>query len=458
MFFNSALFLFCFLPLALFVYYVLFRNVSTKPKNFLLLIISLVWFFMVDPILTGLLFVLTTFNIAFVRQLLAAKSKLLLLAGVLMNGIALLAYTLLPGLMKPLGITMPYVAIPLVGILYFCHSLQLLLLSYRDDKAMHTAASSMALYLLFFPVYTAGPILSFPEFSKQAKDRSGGMADVSAGAKDFVIGLAKVIVLGQVLSFAPRTAFEALPNISARFGLMALVLYLFQIYFEISGFCQMAKGTARMFGFCLPASVDRPLLADTITGHFSRFPISVQRFINDVIMPRRKGGKKAAILGVFFFSILMSSFFGQSFGTLLFGLILFFMLLAEQWVISAFTVGNNRIANYLIHLVGFLPFLFLAAICLGSRDVPQLITFLKLLFGFGQGSENVTSGSMFMREYGPYYLAAAMAILPIGGILTKWRDRTPRLFAFLETVFLLALLVLCTLYLSGGDYLPFFAR
>ncbi|MBP1576555.1 MAG: hypothetical protein J6A68_03375, partial [Oscillospiraceae bacterium] len=81
-----------------------------------------------------------------------------------------------------------------------------------------------------------------------------------------------------------------------------------------------------------------------------------------------------------------------------------------------------------------------------------------LLFGFGQGSENVTSGSMFMREYGPYYLAAAMAILPIGGILTKWRDRTPRLFAFLETVFLLALLVLCTLYLSGGDYLPFFAR
>jgi len=443
--FDSVFVIGCFLPLLVLLYRLIPWE---KGRNGLLFGASLVFYAFGS--LSGLFLLCAAIAVNYLLGLLllAKPGKLFCGVGIALNLAFLGAYKYLNFL---LGTTVVSLVAP-VGISFFTFKcISYLVDLYRDQQNGTRNFFRFALYVSFFPQITAGPITRFRDFQNQL---TGRHTDFAAGLRRFVVGMGKKLILSGVLAQVADGVF-ALSAPDIRLAWLGAVAYLLQIYFDFSGYSDMAIGMAQLFGFHTPENFDHPYIAGSITDFWRRWHISLSSWFRDYLyIPlggNRKGKVRAALNKAIVFT-LCGLWHGANWTYVVWGL--------WHGLLSAFESlkriqPKKLISKILAHVYTLL------AVCLGfvmfrSGSLRQGFDMLGAMFtGFGFTAENTVALHKLLT-------GEAICILAMSAVLClpwlQWLKKQEKLYRVLDVVSYPACLVLfalCLLRLAAGGFAPF---
>ena len=433
MLFSSIPFLFYFLPPVLLLYFL----TPDRWKNLTLLLSSLVFYGWGEP--RFLLFMLASIaqGYAFGRLMERYprhKRPFLILSAVLSLG--LLGYCKYAGFfLRTLGaltgLSLPALQIALpIGISFYTFQvLSYVIDVYRGTVPPQRNLLQLATYVAMFPQLIAGPIVRYADIAPELTRRRHTLTDAAAGARRFVVGLGKKVLIANVL-YELMSAFLQSTQPSVLFTWLYAVACALQIYFDFSGYSDMAVGLGRIFGFHFPENFRYPFLSGSVTEFWRRWHISLGSWFRDyVYIPL--GGSRCSrsrwLLNVFLVWGLTGLWHGAAWNFVLWGLF-FAVLLAVSFV------------------------LFNAA------DLPAAGQQIAALFGFGDLPAAGVESLYYLRSYAVVLLIALLGATPLPAKAVQRLRETSAGSAILsaaEPVALVLLLALCTAYLVDGSFNPF---
>lgn len=456
MVFSSLEFIFLFLPLTLAVYSVVPRQWRTPT----LLVFSLVFYAWSEPRFLPLMLLTVAVDYAFGIALSRSRRKRLWLIGAVIFNLALLGYfkyadflLTLIGL-PPIGLGLP------IGISFYTfQALSYVIDVYRGDAKAQTSIVAFGSYVTLFPQLVAGPIVRYTELDRQLTDRRHSLTSVSAGISCFVVGLCKKVLLGNTAGAVWESIRDLPPDArSASLAWLGLVCFAFQIYFDFSGYSDMAIGLGRLFGFRFPQNFNYPYTAVSVTDFWRRWHITLSTWFREYLyipLGGNRRGEGRTYLNLFIVWSATGLWHGSSLNFLLWGLYYFLFLVLEK---AFFRKALERLPRpmswgytALVVLFGWLIFVFD-----GSSETLSLsygVTYLGNMFG----------SSGFFRATDLYELSRNAILLTVMAIASTPYPK--RLFYSLyekkrAVVWLSALLcsvglLLGTAYLVGSAYNPF---
>lgn len=344
MVFSSPLFLFVFLPIVLFLYYALAR----RYRNWLLLLASLVFYAWGEPKYITLMIVSILFNwlggLMIERAADGMRMKLVLAFVVVINLLVLAHFkyafflaTVINDVVGPafdLHLHTEPLSLP-VGISFFTfHAISYVVDIFRKkDKALKNPLD-MGLYIAFFPQLVAGPIIRFHDIAEQIKSRSNTLSRFCSGIERFTFGLGKKVLIANALGQIADQAFSvSTANISTSTAWLGIVCYTLQIYFDFSGYSDMAIGLARMFGFELTENFNYPYIAKSIREFWRRWHLSLSTWFRDYLYIPLGGNRVSAWrakLNLFIVFFLCGMWHGASWNFALWGMFHGVLLVVER--------------------------------------------------------------------------------------------------------------------------------
>lgn len=469
MVFSSPLFLFLFLP----VVYLLHLIGPKWMRNSLLLAASLIFYGWGEPVfvLVMLFSTLVNFLLALALDQAWNRQKLrrrqLWLAATVVFNIGLLAvfkYTdFLIGAINQLLLTrIPLTGIPLpIGISFFTfQAMSYVLDVHRRETPVQRRFGNLLLFISFFPQLIAGPIVKYHDVADQIESRQITLAETAPGIRRFTIGLAKKLLLANLAGQIADQVF-ALPasGLTAAVGWLGALAYMLQIYFDFSGYSDMAIGLGHLFGFTFKENFNYPYSAVSMQDFWHRWHISLSTWFKEYLyIPlggNRKGRWRTGInrVVVFFFTGLWH---GASWTFVVWGLYNGLFLLLESYRI----IRPEKFWRPLRHLYSLLVVIF-GFVLFRADNFTQALAFYKsMLTGFGVAStegsrllmDNLTPGMLILL---PMAMLCALPVIPW---LKKKMSTLQVPVAWTEVsgyLFSLVLLMLCILALSAATYNPF---
>lgn len=302
--FNELAFLFLFFPVALILYYV----VPKAAKNAMLVVLSLVFFAWGNTQYVLVLLLLIVFNYFSALQLSTLKeekpklAKMVLWSAVAANLLLLGFFKYRGFLLENLGaligksVSVQSIPAPL-GVSFFTFSILSFLFDVYGDKAeMPRNPLDFALYVSFFPKLVSGPIVSFHDFAAQLQERKINLNKIGAGVRQFLIGLAKKVLIADVLGVT-FNAVTALPltQVSVVSAWLGALSYTLMLYFDFSGYSDMAIGISQMCGFTFCKNFDYPYLSTGISDFWRRWHISLGAWFRDYVYFPLGGDRKSVV-------------------------------------------------------------------------------------------------------------------------------------------------------------------
>jgi alginate O-acetyltransferase complex protein AlgI len=394
MVFSSSLFLLYFLPTFLLLYYL----TPNRFKNLIIVLASILFYSWGGPQYILIIFfsIFLDFTIAkYIFKASGNKRRILLILGLTIN-LGFLAYFKYANfflenvniLFTDLGLkgfSFFKIALP-IGISFFTfHEISYIVDVYRNDKKPMTNIIDYGLYILFFPQLIAGPIIRYNEIADQINDRRNfeNIDNKLIGFFRFCIGLAKKVLIANVLGAEADKIFAIEPAILSTsevwIGVMA---YAFQIYFDFSGYSDMAIGIARMLGFVFPENFNNPYTSASITEFWRRWHMTLSRWMRDYLyIPL--GGSKVKTKRRLYFNLwivfVFSGFWhGAAWNFLAWGVFHGFFLAAERLFLNKFykIIGKypSILFTFIITLIGWVLF--------RSETLSNAIEFIKKMFSF----------------------------------------------------------------------------
>ncbi|MDR2479512.1 MAG: MBOAT family protein [Treponema sp.] len=472
MLFSSITFIVCFLPLTLLVYY---YCPTVNTKNAALLLASLVFYAWGEPayILIMLASILLNYRVGLCLGG-AAYTKYarqwMLAAGILINVLLLFYFkyfvfsehvinkVLCIAQFPQLQLPILNIALPLGISFYTFQSISYLVDVHKNPALVQKNPLNLGLYISFFPQLIAGPIVRYHDINEQIRARVHSVNSFAQGIERFIAGLAKKVLIANTMAAAADTIFALPPDFLPFYYLaLGVVCYTFQIYYDFSGYSDMAIGLGKMFGFSLLENFNYPYAAKSITGFWRRWHISLSSWFRDYLyIPlggNRKGNARRNInlFIVFFVTGLWHGaavnfvFWGLGHGTLLFAE----KILGKR---IALCIKNTRIKNVLGRVYTLISVALLWVFFrLGIRES---LRFLRGLFTPGQGQENAALlvKSILDAQFAVCFAAAALAAFP-------WPNKFPllntRRLVPLRRCALIALLLISICALATNAYNPF---
>src|SRR2546425_1448106 len=307
MVFASPIFLFLFLPLILATYFLLPRRWG----NAALLVASLAFYVWGEGLYATIVITSIAFNWALGKRIGDAKdprARRRWLALAVAGNLAVLAIFkyanfFVANLHAALGAHSwgaIAIAIPLpLGISFFTfHSISYLVDIYRKNATAQRNIGSFALYILLFPQLIAGPIIRYKDIAQQIASRERRFADVAEGVRRFVIGLGKKVLIANTLGRVADQVFAIAPSeLNTSVAWLGLVCYSLQIYFDFSGYSDMAIGMMRMFGFRVLENFNYPYISQSIREFWRRWHISLSNFFRDYLYIPLGGNRRGKVRG-----------------------------------------------------------------------------------------------------------------------------------------------------------------
>ncbi len=477
MIFSSIPFLFFFLPSALLLVF----SSPRRWQSFALLVASLIFYFWGEGTYELVLLLSVLVNFLYGR-LLAARNGLrparyFLLGGVFLN-IALLAgfkyVHFFAGSLNPAlvffhlpQLAMVPIHVPL-GISFFTfQAIAYLIDIFRQQTRPAANILDFALYLSFFPVSLAGPILRYPQFIKELSARQSSFRAFSEGCQRFIMGLAKKVLLANPMALLADQIF-ALPvtNLSPTLAWLGALCYTLQIYYDFSGYSDMAIGIARLFGIQIPENFNYPYIARSIREFWRRWNISLSSWLRDYLYIPLGGSRKGTartlmnLLATFF---LCGLWHGASWNFILWGLYhgLFLILERspfEQWRTKVWPF-LQQFQTLLIVMVGWVLF--------RSATITEAWNFLAVMAGVGPLSSGSVLSAQFLDKKALVEISCALIFsMPLLPALQQWCGAIPakkgRFYASLDVaiqagrlIVLGALFYFAVISLAAGAYSPF---
>ena len=457
MLFSSIPFLFYFLPAVLLLYYI----APGKLKNAVLLIFSLFFYCWGEPKYT--LLMLTSITVSYAAGLLIERfrgtryARLFLWvgvsAGLLMLGFFKYADFMIANLNGIFGISIPLLKIALpIGISFYTfQSISYVIDVYRGDTKAQRNYIDLATYVALFPQLIAGPIVRYTDIAAELKERSHTAELFSSGAFRFTVGLAKKILIANPLGEL-CDIFRESGEKSVLFFWVYAIAFCLHIYFDFSGYSDMAIGLGRIFGFKFIENFNYPFISTSVTEFWRRWHMSLGSWFRDyVYIPM--GGNRVSTLrwlfNLFVVWMLTGLWHGADWNFVLWGLYFAFFLIVEKLWIGKMLQKLPRILSrvYLLFIM-IISFVIFNANGLGgiAGDVGGL-------FGAG-GIPLVTTETLYyLRSYAILLIAALVGSTPV--VKTAAQKISPKITNVLITPVMLVLLVLCTAYLVDGSFNPF---
>ena len=455
MVFNSVVFLFCFLPLALLLYYA----VPGRAKNAVILAESLVFYCWTGVQYLPLILVLIAVNYLLGLALSLPAEKLpfrrfLPLVAVLADLGALVYFkyaNFLIDTLNSFGLGLARLSIGAVlplGISYYVFKL----ISYVADVYSGKAAAEknpidFAAYVLFFPQLIIGPIVKYREMADQlhtVKNRCS-LAQIEQGAQLFIFGLAKKVILADSIGALWRGIIGAdgvgLANVSTPLAWLGILAYSFQLYFDFAGYSEMSNGLAAMLGFDCPANFDLPYISASITEFWRRWHISLSGWFRDYIYIPLGGNRKGAARQLFNMFVVWAAtgiWHGANWNFIVWGLYYFVLLTVEKLFLLKY-LKKGRVWPHLYTL--FFVILGWGIFTANDPGAPLGLLMQKLFL-----PQSGISPVYFLRCYGVFLLLCSVCSTPLPGFLWKKLSRcTP-----LKLIAFAGLTVLCTAYVVAA--------
>ena len=458
MLFSSIPFLFYFLPCVLLVYFV----VPQKGRNAVLLAASLFFYGWGEPkFLLFMVFAIVQ-GYVFARLIARGRGKKLFLALSLVLSFALLAYCkyadfFLENFNAVTGLSLPLLKIALpIGISFYTFQIASYEIDvYRGDVAAQRNFIDFAAYVAMFPQLIAGPIVRYRDIAPQLKERTHSLEAAASGASRFAVGLAKKVLIANVLAQL-ISAYKASAEQTVLYAWLYAIAFTLQIYFDFSGYSDMAIGLGRIFGFTFPENFAYPYISKSITEFWRRWHISLGTWFRDYLYIPLGGSRCSRARHIFNILVVwMATGFwhGAAWNFIFWGLFYAVLLIAEKFfVLPALKKGSVLPHIYVLLAVtlGFVLF--------DASSVSDALHWLGALFGVGAAPGLGTEAVYMLRSYGVVLALAALGATPLPARLLKRAQEAKPLapmMAVAAPLSTLALLALCTAFLVDGSFNPF---
>lgn len=416
MIFSSASFLFAFLPCVAIVYYLLR---SRTARNVFLTLVSLFFYAWGEPwfVLVMLLSIVINWFIA-LRIGAGEHKKAWLVVGLVCDLGLLAVFKYLGFLMENvnwifhLSLPVPQIVLP-IGISFFTfQAISYIIDVYRGDGRVQKNLMNVCLYISFFPQLIAGPIVRYQTFDDQITTRRETLDDFCEGVRRFIVGLAKKVLLANNLAALADTAFAMQTTELSLVGTwLAAASYMLQLYFDFSGYSDMAIGLARMFGFHLLENFNLPFIARSIAGFWKRWHISLTSWFRDYLYfplggSRVSKGRLLFNMGVVW--VLTGFWHGAQWTYLAWGFLFFVLQAFERFSGAGKWLEKHRIGHLYVFLV-----VMIASVVSRADSIPHALDLYRSMFGLDGSAIFDDTARMFLREYGAFLVAGVLCCLPV---------------------------------------------
>lgn len=459
MVFSSLVFMFAYLPITLLAYYL----VPRQGRNIFLFIVNLIFYGWGEPKLV----LLMVFNIFFnylggwlVDKYRAdAKKKKLFLILTCVLDIAILAVFKYTGMITETLNMLPFLNIPELQIslpigisFYTFQTMSYVIDVYRDDAPVSKNFINFGTYVALFPQLIAGPIVRYRDVAEQLVNRRETLEMFTRGVKLFMVGLAKKVIIANTMGTLTTNIFATTDENGVVGTWVGMIAYTFQIYFDFSGYSDMACGLGNMMGFEFLKNFNYPYIAKSITDFWRRWHISLSTWFKEYVyipLGGNRKGVKRQILNLLIVWGLTGLWHGAAYNFVLWGLYYGLLLILEKFVLKKFL---DRLPSFVQHIYT----LFIIIIGWGLfyfTDVGQLGEFMVDLFNFGNGICGDQAFNLIMSNL-PMLIIAAVASTPLATTLYTRFEHT-RFMWIPETLYCMGVLAVSTASLVNQSYNPF---
>ena len=461
MLFSSLPFLYYFLPSVAALYFL----VPPKWKNGALLLSSLVFYGWGEPkYLILMVFTIGQgyfFGLWLEKARGTGRAKALLGASAAVS-LGLLAYFKYAGFFLEsfhavTGISVPALKIALpIGISFYTFQI----LSYEIDVYRGTVPAQrnpidLGAYIALFPQLIAGPIVRYRDIAEELKTRHHSLGGAAEGTRRFLLGLGKKVILANSLGELV-TAFQGSNEKSVLFYWVYAVAFTLQIYFDFSGYSDMAIGLGRIFGFSFPENFNYPYISGSITEFWRRWHISLGSWFRDYLYIPLGGNrveKRKWVRNILIVWLATGLWHGAAWNFVLWGLGYGLLLLGEKCLWGK-GLAKCRVLNHVYVML----FVTLGFVLFNADGVREGLSAIGAMFGLGRLPGMTAESLYYLRSYAGVLLLGILGATPLPRKLAERARRTrtgEKAWEILTPVILTVLLLICTAYLVDGSYNPF---
>ncbi len=461
MLFSSIPFLYYFFPLFLILYFA----VPKVLKNSVILIFSLVFYAWGEPKYVFLM--AATILIGYISGILMDRLKSKKLKKLTMIAAAVICFGFL-GYFKYVdffisnfnavtGMSVPFLRVALpIGISFYTFQIASYIFDvYKGEAKAQYNVINFAAYVTMFPQLIAGPIVRYVDVARELDNRTHSLAMISEGARRFIIGLGKKILIANTLGELCDT-FKASDDKTVLFYWVYAIAFSLHIYFDFSGYSDMAIGMGRIMGFHFIENFDHPFISGSITEFWRRWHMSLGTWFRDyVYIPL--GGNRVSKLRWFFniFVVwgLTGFWHGAEWNFIAWGLMFGILLVIEKvWLLKH--LQKSKVWNHFYVMF----FILISFVIFNSNNMTEALSYVGGMFGIGTTGLANAEAFYYLRSYGPMMLIAAIGSTPlVVNAATKLSagEKTGKVVNIIEPIFLAAVLILCTAFLVDGSFNPF---
>ena len=462
MLFSSQVFLYFFLPITLIVYYL-----SPKRfRNFILLIASLIFYAWGEPVYILIMLFSTIFN--YVTGLLIDKfqkmnqhkyAKIVLIVSVVGN-LAILGFFKYSDFLISninslfnLNISLLAIALPIGISFYTFQTMSYTIDVYKQNVKAQKNFISFATYVTLFPQLIAGPIVKYRDVSESLENRKENIADFSEGIKRFIIGLFKKVMIANNAGFIWES-IHSLPysEISLSLAWIGAICYSLQIYYDFSGYSDMAIGLGKMFGFHFLENFNYPYIAKSITDFWRKWHISLSSWFKEYVYIPLGGSRKTiarTVINLLIVWFLTGLWHGASWNFVVWGLYFGVLLIIEKFVLKKVL---DKMPSFIRHLYT-LFFVIISWVIFACPTLEDGLNYISIMFNFN--NEIISTESIYLIS--THFVLFIIAIIGCTPIFKKINEKLKnnKLFMIIEIIICLILFFISLSFLVGSTYNPF---
>lgn len=452
MIFSSIPFLYYFLPAVALVYFC----VPKRGKNAVLLLFSLIFYGWGEPKLVGLM-IFTILSFYLCGRMMAGPHKkawLITAIGIGVGLLALFKYAdfFLESLNGALGLKLPLMKLALpVGISFYTFQcLSYVVDVYRGAVPPQKSLVSFGAYVSLFPQLIAGPIVRYADVARELETRSHSWEEAYLGLRRFLVGLGKKVLLADQFALLIKL-FRESGEKSLLFYWVYALAFLLNIYFDFSGYSDMAIGLGRVFGFHFMENFDYPYLAKSFTEFWRRWHMSLGRWFRDYVYIPMGGNRVSRgrwVVNILTVWMLTGAWHGAAWNFILWGLAFALLLMVEKWVPAL-----QRLPGVLRHgyvLLGLL----LSFVLFNAGSLSQAAEDFRGLFGLGGLPLATAETWYYLKSYALLFLLGIAGATPLMKGMGLRLENT-KLGTVASLAWMAGLLLVCTAYLVDGSFSPF---
>lgn len=461
--FSSVVFLFIFLPVIFFLYFILTNDLI---RNILLVAASLIFYAFGEPVAVFIMIISIILNYVFGLICAGEKhDKLAVFAAVLLNIGLLFVFKYLGfvtetiNAVTPLNLPVPVIKLP-IGISFFTfQGLSYVIDVYREKKMVQKNLLSVFLYISFFPQLIAGPIVKYHDIEKQLHKREFSADRVSRGINRFIIGLAKKVIISNQMGYVADLVFNSsVTGLSTLSAWLGAVCYMFQIFYDFSGYSDMAIGLGCIFGFDFKENFNYPYISWSVQDFWRRWHISLSTWFKEyVYIPlggNRKGKFRTNINRTIVF-FLTGLWHGANFTFIVWGLLHgMFLILEEMGIIPTKKKWFRPFGHIYTLMVALLTFVIFRADSL-SQAGKIIVKMFSGASGDMAVNSTILAGVSVMTIVALIF--AVIFATPVAKLISEKMEATKLKGAaeHLQYAGTLVLFAFCILLLISSEYNPF---